>query len=105
MSGSIPFGPNTASSRGQTIQPTLASQSGTIGAADLNVSSWFLNGVATRLYANSAGTVFIKFADDVTATGYVVTAGTKIDGRIVLIGGTTNYPGATNGLGFVLETG
>jgi hypothetical protein len=104
-SPTLPFGPNTQSRDGVLNNPTNISYPTSTGAADIVVSSIFSSGIAQSVYFNSAGMVYIQFRGDAAgyASPYTVVAGTKINGNIVLIGGTTNYGSATSGLSMILE--
>lgn len=77
----------------------------TTGAADLAMSTYYNANYCRRVVAQGSGTVFIHRVGDAVnaAISYAVVAGTIIDGEIDLIGGTTNYASATNGLVLNIE--
>lgn len=82
---------------------TRQTQAAAVGAADILLSAVFNCNFCRRIYCNGAGTLFVQRDGDQAPVAYTVVAGTIIDGRITLIGGTTNHGTATNGLSLVLE--
>lgn len=67
----------------------------TVGAADIAMSGVFNCGFARRVVAQAAGTVFVQRSGDAAAVSYVLAVGAAVEGNIILIGGSTNYAGAS----------
>ena|SRR5580704_13993862 len=67
---------------------TTASQGFTIGAADVAVNTLFSCGYCRAIWPNASGNIAIKRQYDTAFAVYAVTAGQKIYGKFVTIGGT-----------------
>jgi hypothetical protein len=72
-----------------------ACQQVTVSTGDLAMTTYFAAGIARRVIPQASGTVFLQLAGDAAALSYVATAGVPIDGEIILVGGSTNYPSAS----------
>jgi hypothetical protein len=100
-------GPNTSDSNSLDSVLAVAAQQVTVGTADIPLSGVFLAGYCKRVFVNIASgsaVVFVQRAQDAAAIGYTLTPQWPIiDGRIILIGGTTNHGTATSGAVLNLE--
>ena len=88
-------GTNTTSSLSREQAPTTHGQNVTVGAADIVLGTVFNSAKCRVIYCNGAGNLYVQRRNDVAPALYVVTAGTVIEGEIVLIGGSTNHAGAS----------
>lgn len=102
MSVSVPNSPGLTPETDQSPLTSCAWNE-TVGAGDVLMNTVFNAGYARRLYFNTGGTVYVKKQNDATALPYVVAAGAILDGVIVLVGGTTNFPSATAGVVYNAE--
>jgi hypothetical protein len=73
-----------------TTDPTVASGGFTIGAADVQMSTYFNSGHARRIYACAAGNIAVKRTLDASFVVYAVLQGAIIEGQIKTIGSTGN---------------
>ncbi len=90
MPQAIPFGPSTvpADAAQHNRKPTCT-YALVLPSGDTQVSTIFRTGFCTRIYCNTAGTLYVQRQQDGVMTPYTVVAGTVLEGIFVAIGGTT----------------
>lgn len=75
--------------------PVTYTQTITVGAPDILLSSIYNAGFCRRVFCGAGGTVFIQRKNDTVMVPYVLPPGGEVRGQITAIGGTTNHPSAS----------
>ena len=90
MPQAIPFGPSEmpADAAQRCLYPTCT-YALAIEAGDTDVSTIFSAGFCRRIYAISAGTLFVQRKGDEAMNAYTLAVGGVLEGIFVAVGGTT----------------